>query len=133
MAHVPGGGLQPGLSRLDRWGIVLSSLCLVHCILLPVALALLPAVAATVPGDAWVHPVLIALALPVTGTALWRGFRQHRSAGPFLIGVAGLGLIASALLFRETALEQILTVLGGLTVSAAHILNWRRQTHRCDR
>lgn len=113
------------LSRLDRWGIVISSACLAHCLALPFVIALLPAIASSLPPDSWIHPVLIGLALPVTGAALWRGYHLHRRTRPALIGLAGLGLIASALLARGGLAEPALTVLGGLLVSAAHILNWR--------
>ncbi|BDD66169.1 membrane protein [Sphingobium sp. TA15] len=117
--------LGPRLSRMDRWGIIISSACLVHCLALPLAIALLPAIASSLPSDSWVHPVLIGLALPVTGGALWRGYRTHLRAVPALLGALGLGFIASALFARGGLAEPALTVFGGLLVSAAHILNWR--------
>src|SRR3546814_4374057 len=49
------------LSRLDRWGIVISSACLAHCLALPFVIALLPAIASSLPPDSWIHPVLIGL------------------------------------------------------------------------
>lgn len=122
----PQEALGTRLSRLDRWGIIISSACLVHCLALPLVLALLPAFASSLPPDSWVHPVLIGMALPVTGAALWRGYRLHRRAGPALTGVTGLALIAAALLARGGPAEPALTVMGGLIVSAAHIFNWRR-------
>lgn len=118
------GGLHPHLSRIDRWGMAISSLCLIHCILLPVAIALLPAFASSLPGDAWVHPVLIGLALPVTGLALRRGYAAHRRLVPALSGGLGLALIGAALWFHGTVPETVLTVAGGLTVTLAHLMNW---------
>ncbi len=117
--------LDAHLSRLDRWGIVISSVCLVHCLALPLIIALLPAITSSLPPDSWVHPVLIGLAVPVTGGALWRGYSVHRRGRPALIGCAGLGLIGTALLFRDTLAEPVLTVAGGALVACAHILNWR--------
>lgn len=126
--------LRPRLSRLDRWGIVISSVCLVHCLALPLLIALLPAISSVVPGDGWVHPLLIGLALPVTGMALRRGYRMHRRAVPTLVGCLGLGLIATALFCEGQLSETILTVGGGALVSLAHVLNWRGHhgTGGCD-
>jgi len=112
------------LSWLDRMGIVISSICLVHCLALPLLIALLPVVASALPADGWVHPLLIGLALPVTGLALWRGYRRHRRIVPTSLGIAGLGLIALALAAEGWG-EALLTVGGGVLVSLAHILNWR--------
>ncbi len=115
-----------GPSWLDRWGIVISSICLVHCLALPVLIALLPAVAPLLPPDNWVHPVLIGMALPVTGWALVRGYRLHREWRAVALGVVGLGLIGGGVLLDAVPLAAAgLTVIGGLFVAAAHLLNWR--------
>ncbi|WP_172593153.1 MerC domain-containing protein [Altererythrobacter sp. B11] len=113
------------LSRLDRLGMAVSSLCLVHCLALPVLTALLPFFAAELPGDEWIHPLLLGLALPVTGLALLRGWLRHRLARPAALGAAGLAIIASALLAPHGVAESALTVVGGLLVVWAHVLNWR--------
>ena len=116
-------------TRLDQLGIILSSVCLVHCIVFPIIIAALPAIATSLPADQWVHPVLLATALPVTGFALWRGFRAHGDSRSSWLGALGLVLIAVALLSGVGFLvETVLTVLGGLLVTSAHIFNWR--THR---
>lgn len=119
------GGLHPPLSRLDQWGMAISSLCLIHCILLPLTLAFLPAVASTLPGASWFHPILISTAIPITGIALWHGFQAHGHLAPAIAGATGLALIGAALCYRGTTMEEILTVSGGLVVSVAHVINWR--------
>lgn len=119
-ADTPGAAL----SSLDRWGIMISSACLVHCLALPLLGAMLPLFAASLPADEWVHPLLLGAALPVTGLALLRGYRRHRRARPALIGCLGLALIAGAL-FSGAAAEAALTAAGGLLVAGAHVLNWR--------
>lgn len=113
------------LSRLDRWGMMISSVCLVHCLAFPLLTALLPFFAVALPGDEWLHPLLLGLALPVTGFALLRGYWRHRLVRPLLLGMAGLALIAGALFAHGELAEAALTVTGGLLVVGAHWLNWR--------
>ena len=99
---------------------------------MPFLAAMLPFIAASLPGDRWVHPVLLGLALPVTGFALVRGFMLHRLRRPAAIGAAGLALIASALFVTGTVAEAALTVGGGLLVVSAHLLNWRGHRAGCS-
>ena len=111
---------------LDRGAIGLSGLCLIHCLAFPVLIALLPALASVLPQQWWVHPAILATAVPLAGVALWRGWRQHGDPRPARLGVLGLGLMTAGVLVRDTTVaETVLTVAGGLTVATAHVLNWR--------
>ena len=111
---------------LDRGAIGLSGLCLIHCLAFPVLIAFLPALASVLPQQWWVHSLILATAIPLAGLALWRGWRRHGDARPALLGGLGLGLMTLGVLVRETTVaETVLTVAGGLTVAAAHVLNWR--------
>jgi len=117
-------------SMLDASAIGLSTLCLVHCLLLPVAAALLPALAAA--GEAeWVHGLFVAFALPLAGLALWRAHRQRPlPALLVLLALAGAaGLAAGALGWPVDALETPLTVAGSGLLASAHAWNWRRRPH----
>ncbi len=115
-----------GTRLLDRSAIGLSGLCLVHCLAFPVVIALSPAMGSVLPRLWWVHPVILAAALPLAGIALWRGWRGHRDRRPGLLGALGLTLMVAGLASGEEAvLETVLTVVGGLTLASAHALNWR--------
>ena len=120
IAHAP----RSSPSWLDRWGIFISSICLIHCLALPVVIALLPAASSILPPDNWVHPVLIGLALPVTGFALMRGYLIHREWRAPLLGAVGLALIGAGVLLDAVPAAAV-TVVGGLLVAAAHVTNWR--------
>ena len=100
-----------------------------HCLALPVLALLLPFVATAMPEHGWVHPIMLGIALPITGGALLRGYRIHRLRRPLLLGSAGLALIASALLFEGSVGETILTVAGGLMILRAHLINWNAHGH----
>jgi len=113
-------------SRLDQLGILLSGLCLMHCIGLPILILLLPAIAFALPSHGIVHAMLIALVLPVSGFALWRGMAQSGSRWALAWGMAGMLLLALGLVFLEAeTVATLLTVTGSLMIGLAHILNWR--------
>lgn len=118
------------LSTLDRWGMIVSGACLLHCLALPIIALLLPIAGTMLPDHEWVHPILLGVALPVTGGALLRGYRIHRLRRPVLWGAAGLALIAGALPMEGTPGETILTVAGGLLILRAHLVNWRAHGQR---
>ncbi len=118
-------------ASLDGTAAVMSSLCLVHCLLLPLALALSPMLAAGVAdelmhGPVWVHWLLIALAAPVSVYALWRGAQLHRNRYPWMLALLGFVLMAAgALAHGLGAIEAVLTVVGGVIVAFAHWRNWK--------
>ncbi len=122
---------------LDRLAIWLSGLCLVHCLVFPIAIAILPVLAGILPRQWWVHPVILAAALPLAVVALVRGWRRSGDVRPLLIGATGLAfLIAGVVAAEGSTAEVVLTVTGGLVLSSAHVLNWRlgttRRTPRCE-
>ena len=116
---------------LDGAAAVMSSLCLVHCLLLPLALALSPMLAVGVAdelahGPVGVHWLLIGLAAPVSIHALRRGSEAHHRRYPWLLALLGFALMAAGALAHGLGpIEPVLTVLGGLVVAFAHWRNWK--------
>lgn len=113
---------------IDGVAAALSSLCLFHCLLMPLGLGFAPVVAALGPGHGpeWLHWALLALAAPVSVLALWRGIAIHGDGRPWRVAALGFLLMAAGALAHATGpAEQILTVGGGLVVAAAHWKNWR--------
>lgn len=111
----------------DLSALSLSSLCLAHCLALPMLAAALPALGAWAQAE-WVHGVFVAFAIPITSLALWRANRAHPLPAAML-GLAGAGLLMlllGALEWPSHALETPVTVTGSLLLAAAHIWNWRR-------
>lgn len=116
---------------LDRGAVGLSLLCLVHCLAFPVVIMALPAMAEVLPRAWWVHPAIFGLAIPLASVALVRGWAGHRDRRPLRLGALGLALLGVGLLAAEaSATEMVLTVVGGLIVAAAHLLNGHLGLHR---
>ncbi len=119
--------------KLDRTAVALSGICLVHCLALPLAIALFPLLGTTLIGHDTFHQLILIVVLPTTVVALAMGYRHHRS-----LWVAALGFLgAAALVFAAFAvhalhgenLERWVTVAGGVTLALAHIGNFRLCRH----
>ena len=118
-------------TRIDKLAIALSALCLAHCLAVPVAILAAPALGALVLGtESPVHWVLLGVALPISGYALWRGYRHHGQVNSLLLGGLGLMLMFVAVShLLSAALEVPLTVVGVVALLAAHVLNLRHASH----
>jgi hypothetical protein len=127
-ARTAPGGLRETL--LHRAGMALSGLCLVHCLLLPLAAAAAPVMLlAALPAgwleSEWFHAALIAPVVLVSGPVLWRSGGAR--AGVLVAAVAAL---VAALFAPSEALETALTVAGAVSLLAAHWLTLReRKAH----
>lgn len=116
----------------DRAGIVVSALCLLHCLAAPVAAALAPTLGLVSLDRDWVHPLFaVALAL-IALAAFLPGYRRHRDRRILLISAAGLALVvyAGGAEIGDGA-ETLITVLGSGLLLLAHGLN-RSFCHRCE-
>ena len=115
--------------KMDRFAIVLSGLCLLHCLLIPVIVVVAPAVSALVLGtETTVHWIFLAFAVPTSCWALVRGFTRRHDLRALVSGLVGLFVMFLGVshLF-DPALEVPVTVVGVGLVVVAHVLNLRPQ------
>ncbi|NJS14882.1 MAG: MerC domain-containing protein [Sphingopyxis sp.] len=82
-------------NRLDKLGMAISSLCLLHCLAVPVGAALLPMMSHGLALPEWLHLMLLSAALPVAASALWQGWRRHGRMGIAMLGAGGLALLGA--------------------------------------
>lgn len=113
----------------DRTAIGLSFVCAIHCLLLPIAVAVLPS--ATLIGfeDELFHRLLLIVVMPVSAFALVSGLRRHHNRTVLVMGVAGLMvLIIGAAFghdwFGETG-ERVVTLVGSVLVALSHYRNFQ--------
>ncbi|MCW0377706.1 hypothetical protein NB697_000552 [Xanthomonas sacchari] len=119
-------------SFFDASAMVLSGLCLLHCLALPLLAAALPLFGVWAEAE-WVHVVFVAIAAPLAGLALWRGHRRDALPWPLwtLAALGLLSLLAGAFGIPDEASETAMTVSGSLALAGAHLWNWRRHRRRC--
>lgn len=107
---------------LDLFGAVLTALCVVHCLALPVVAVVMPFLMNDV-VDAWLGVVLVAVA---SGAVLW-GALTHRQWWPMAPFIAGLALFFAS----HTAVDEhspagvMFAVVGSALILFAHWLNFR--------
>lgn len=108
---------------LDRIGITATSLCALHCILLPVLLPALPFLGLSFLADhSWEHVFLIFTAI-LGSVALFSGFkRYHRKLYPFYLLFLGVSIYWIKHDFSEE-LEVYFIIVGASLIVAAHFIN----------
>ena len=117
---------------LDGLAISLSAVCVVHCLALPVIIALLPALSQWLQLPEAIHAWLLAGAIPISMAVLGKSAHRHPAArGTLLLGLAGLTLMGAALFAPSEVLEAAITVSGAALLASAHVKNWRRRA-RCS-
>lgn len=109
-------------ARLDRIGMAISGLCLVHCLATTVALALLSAAGGAL-GSPVVHEVGLSLAMVMGAVALGRGILEHGYSMPSAVGGLGLGVMAGALTLPHNGSEALYTIVGVSILALGHRLN----------
>lgn len=112
-------------AKKDAWGMWLSGLCIVHCVLAPLlALALGTGLLVSWFNSEWVHallygPIALLIVMSIVPTFVRYGY------WPGLI-CAGFGLLSlSVSLVFHGWPEQVLAIAGGTGVFTAHFLNAR--------
>jgi hypothetical protein len=113
--------------RGDSAGLVLSGVCLVHCLAAPALVALIPALTFGMSHqvDRLVHWGLLLLALPISLWTLRQGLKSHGQLRWLLVGLLGLSLMLAGVLVHTANHQEIwLTVAGVLILAVAHVMNW---------
>lgn len=110
-------------SIMDRVGIWTSSLCALHCLLLPILITVLPFVSASFFAEAWFEKTILSLSMIVGFWALLTGFyRYHRQLYPIYSLLLGGLIYWNKDMFGE-AYEPLTVVSGALLIVAAHVIN----------
>jgi len=112
----------------DRFGATASFLCAIHCALLPLLVAALPALGLSFLADHRYERAFILFATLLALTSLAIGFRRHQRFGAFWFLVPGIVLLlAGAVIALDDAtnLHAMLVAIGGTLVACAHIVNMR--------
>jgi hypothetical protein len=125
--------LLPCVSLLDRLGVVSSTLCAIHCLITPLALAALPMIGVQAVLGESLERSFVAAGLALGSLSLTPSFRRlHRRLLPLMLFLAGalLWLIARLGPAADSALELPTMIAGSVAVVTAHVAN-RRLCHAC--
>ena len=115
--------------RLDAIAVVLSGVCMLHCLALPLLLTISPILNVTLLSETVFHMLLLVFILPISVIALKIGCRSHKDKLTLVLGAVGLSILTITAFFGHQLFglngERILTSLGGLILACAHVQNYR--------
>lgn len=111
--------------RLDRMGLIVSGLCMVHCLAGLFLIGMLG-----LGGGLLLHPAIhrvgLILAVVIGAATIGANALRHGHRLPLMVGGTGLLLMAAAIVSDHGLAEAVMTIGGVLLVATAHVINLRR-------
>jgi hypothetical protein len=110
-------------ARLDLVGTCVSLVCALHCLTVPLLVAVLPLAGAGVllGGSLEILFIVVSVAL-ASGTLCW-GFRRHRRWRVLIALGAALSMIAVGRFLASEPYELVCVVVGAVVLAGGHLLN----------
>jgi hypothetical protein len=116
------------LPKADVLAVSLSVLCILHCLLLPAMVIVMPSIGSLFFVDESFHIWMVIAVIPISSLALYSGWRKHKILKVGITGGIGLMALTSAAFLGHDVLtenwERYLTILGTLIITLAHIWNY---------
>ena len=137
---------------LDHFAIGMAALCGIHCLMMPVLIAVLPIIATGFFAHKDFHLWMLLFVLPTTGLSIFMGCRKHKDKRTAILSLTGIGIMIAVTAFEylshasctacggcsRTAGAPIppsawINSIGGLFLATAHIRNFRlcRESRCC--
>lgn len=121
-------------TKLDRLGVWITSLCALHCLLLPILIPLAPLIASSFVASQWFERTILTFSILVGFAALFIGFHQyHRQLYPIYSLTLGGLIYWNKHMFGESY-EPFVVALGAVFIIGAHLANLRlcRKCKKCE-
>ncbi len=124
-------------SFADGIGVLSTSLCALHCLLVPVLLVAGTALPASFFTEEAFHETMLAISFPAAVVAFGIGCRQHKDRWVLILGSIGLiGLALAAFVLHDLigeVGEVVVTVISAVLLIVAHVRNYRIcQNEACE-
>ncbi len=124
-------------SVMDKLAITFSLICAIHCLVLPIVLAVFPLLSALSCEEGFFHQTMLYFVIPTSCISLVMGCWKHKNMLVLLCGVSGLIILTFAALYGHELLgcngERIESVIGSVMIAIGHINNYRLcRKHDCS-
>jgi uncharacterized membrane protein YfcA len=126
-----------GIKGADRFGIWISTLCVIHCLATPLLISFSAVAAHLLPAEENTHRILATMVAAAGAIALVRGVRVHGHWRVLALMGAGLACIFCGAWFGDRlpshACEVAVTMAGSALMITAHRLNhtFCRDCNKC--
>lgn len=116
--------------NLDKTGVSLSLLCLVHCLAGPLLITAFPFLHAS-SYEVYFHSLFAPILIGIAFFAFYRGYQKHANPRILLLAFLGSALLLLALAFPNQEVHSIFTIgtlmsiTGSTVLIVAHLWNIR--------
>lgn len=120
---------------LDRFGICVSGICVVHCIVTPIVIILFPALNTSHLFHDWFHLIFGTVVITSVLIAVYPHCNRHGHKDIVALALLGSISILFALFFGHDLnkyFEHGFTTLGSVLLITAHIKNMKVRHGRCE-
>jgi hypothetical protein len=120
---------------LDRFGICVSGICVVHCILTPFVIILFPALNTSHFFHEWFHLIFGTVVITSVLIAVYPHCNRHGHKDIVAFALLGSISILFALFFGHDISEYVehgFTILGSILLITAHIKNMKVRHGKCS-
>ena len=112
----------------DRIAISLSAICIVHCLAVPLVVAVLPLAALGLGDESHFHAVMLWLVVPISVIGLVMGYREHNRAAIVVAGIVGMAVVSVAAILGHgqwpISIEVLVSLVGSVLLAGAHWANF---------
>lgn len=113
-------------TKLDSIGMTASTLCAIHCALVPVFITILPLIGLGFLANPLFEWGMIILAFIIGVSSISSSyFRLHKRLLPLLLLTTGFTIIIIGHVFITGWVEAIVVPIGGFTIATAHFINYK--------
>lgn len=111
----------------DTIGITVSGTCMIHCLMAPVTVIILPLLGLTIVDEHILHEILLYLILPSALIAITMGCRKHKDYSVAALAIIGISLLVYTVVLHDiynAQLTTVMTFIGSTLLVVSHVRNY---------
>ena len=108
---------------LDKLGMIISGICVVHCLLAPIIVLALPWIEDIFSHEI-IHLFLLLFLFPLAIFTFTHGYKIHKKVSIIIMGITGISLISIPIITHPSSFtEKVFTITGSIILIIAHYNN----------
>lgn len=110
---------DPHMQRIDRVGLIASTICAIHCALMPVILLAVPTLFAVIGIERWLEQIVVVVAVVLASYSAWRQAAAGQWTTVAMFG-AGIAVLVASRFIGHDRSGELVAIAGSLFVAFAH-------------